>query len=135
MPFSVSWAFWDRKVGPFFDDIGVMNVAALTTDELQTSRHFGDILALEVDDHDFLYPTFQFGDRGELLPRLRDVVQVLRPSMSDEWDIALWLRTASNRLDGRSPARLLQLGQAPIAISAAVSAAACWSQANTMPVT
>jgi hypothetical protein len=134
VPYSVSWSFWDRKIGPFFDEIGVMHTAALTLSELETGRQFNDVLALEIDERDFIYPSFQFGRRGELLPGLRDVVCVLRPAVIDNWDIALWIQTASVHLEGRAPVLLMRSCQLHPVVSAARADANNWKPLTSVNV-
>lgn len=55
-------------------------------------------------DHDGqrLYPAFQFGDDGQPLPHVRDVLLRL-PKALTGWSLALWWTTPNDRLDGDRP--------------------------------
>ena len=124
----MSFAFWDRKIGPFLDEGGVLNVAALSADELRVCEEFGDILVLPTaGDRDALYPAFQFGPRGELLPGLREIVASLRPSATDDWDIALWLATVRKKYHGRCAVDLMWAGRAQEVVLSAKADSALWT--------
>ena len=126
----ISFAFWDRKVGPFLDREGVSIIAALTAGEVIVCQELGDLLALSTaGDSDTLYPTFQLGPRGELLPGLRDVIAALRPGSMDDWDIALWLTTVRKGFDGKRAVDLLLDGHIGIVVAAATQDGALWSSA------
>lgn len=112
-----SFAYLDRKVGPFLDARGVRFVAALDGDELIVAERFYDVISISVHRGDGsgrldkLYPAFQFGTHGELLPGLREVSCVLWPaSKTDTWYLALWLRTRRDAFEGRTPAEILRAG-------------------------
>jgi hypothetical protein len=98
---------WDSAVGPFLDDDSVRDLLGVTHRELAVSVANDDVLAVITSDNVPLFPAFQFGEHGELLPGLRSVVRFLRPVVDDSWDVALWLRTKSSDFDGLSAAQLL----------------------------
>jgi hypothetical protein len=124
---SISFAFWDRKVGPFLDHSGVSSIAALTASEISVCVEAGALLALATaGDRDTLYPTFQFGDRGELLPGLRNVIASLRPGAADDWDIALWLTTVRAVFEGKRALDLLRDGRIDEVAAAAERDGAIW---------
>jgi len=118
---QISFAFWDRKIGPFLDAAGVLNVAALSEHELTVCEEFGDILALPTVGHlDVLYPAFQFGRRGELLPGLREVSRALSEIGIDTWDIALWLTTVRKIYGGKCAIDLIHTGRTEEVVAAAI---------------
>lgn len=130
-PTVLSFAFWVRKLGPFLDGDGVLNLAALSVDELLICEEFGDVLVLATGIEK-VYPSFQFGSSGERLPGLREVIATLKPDTQDAWDIALWLTTVSRRFDGRSAVDLMREGRCDVVISAAKRDAAGWREANEL---
>ncbi|GAB3607089.1 hypothetical protein GCM10027413_24980 [Conyzicola nivalis] len=118
---QLSFAFWDRKIGPFLDAVGVLNVAALSGEELRVCEEFGDILALPTVGHlDVLYPAFQFGARGELLPGLREVSGALESGAVDSWDIALWLTTVRKSYGGKCAVDLIRAGRTDEVVATAL---------------
>jgi hypothetical protein len=126
-PRHISFAFWDRKLGPFLSQDGVLNIAALSIAELQVCLELGDVLSLPSSNQDTLYPTFQFGPRGERLPGLREIVVALHVGTRDQWDIALWLVTIRKHYDGRSAADLLWTGQIVEVLAAARADGELWN--------
>ena len=111
--------FWDSRVGPFYDAAGVRALTRLTPTELASCVAAGDVLEVITSDGTPLYPTFQFGPRGELLPALRIVAHTLLPISDDSWDVALWLVTPSAAFDGTNAAELLKAGKDEYVVSAA----------------
>lgn len=112
-----SFAYLDRKVGPFFDAVGVQSIAALNADELALAERLFDVISVtanvdgEMDRPDKLYPSFQFGPQGEFLPGLREVAYILWPaSRTNGWYLPLWLRTRCEAFEGRTPAEILRVG-------------------------
>lgn len=106
----LSLAFWDRKIGPFLDADGVQCLSALTADELRLAEQYGDVLSLPSDGGGRLYPSFQFGSRGEFLPGLREVSAILTAVVLDAWDVALWLQTLRDEFQGRPAVDVLRTG-------------------------
>jgi hypothetical protein len=106
-------------VGPFYDAAGVRALTRLTPAELARRGAAGDVLEVITSDGTPLYPTFQLGPRGELLPALRILTQTLLPTSDDSWDVALWLMTPSAAFDGKTAAELLKVGEDEPVLSAA----------------
>ena len=106
-------------MGPFYDAAGVRALTRLTPTELARCVAAGDVLELITSDGTPVYPTFQFGPRGELLSALRIVVHTLLPISDDSWDVALWLVTPSAAFDGKTAVELLKAGKDEYVISAA----------------
>lgn len=101
---------WDARVGPFYDERGVRILTGLSAVELASHIASSDILAVVTSDGISLFPDFQFGPHGELLPGMRSVVPLLLPISDDNWDVALWL-CASGEFDKPSAAELLRMGE------------------------
>lgn len=119
---------WDALIGPFYDEsslAALLRASPVTIDSLVAD---GAILCTTTDDSTKLYPTFQFGPAGELLPGLSTVLPVLRRAGSDDWSHALWLNAPVERFEGRSAADLLRHGDLARAVSAAERDAASWSK-------
>ncbi|MFJ3395288.1 hypothetical protein [Leifsonia aquatica] len=102
---------WDELVGPFYEVNGLMAWLGFKSRvNVHHAVQRGEILATPVGQRQY-YPTFQFSRSGDLLPHLKEVLQVLRPAMSSPWTQALWLNTAVPSLGNRSPADALRHGK------------------------
>jgi hypothetical protein len=102
--------FWDSRVGPFYDAAGAAALTRMTPSELALCVAAGDVLEVTTSHGTPLYPSFQFGPRGDLLPALRVVTHALLPISDDLWDVALWLSTPTQAFDGRSAIEILKAG-------------------------
>jgi hypothetical protein len=102
--------FWDSRVGPFLDLAGLHQLTGLDTHEIHARAASGEILEVVTRDQARLYPAFQFGAGGGLLPGLPQVLRYLSPISDDLWDVALWLATPSALFDGLCAADMLQAG-------------------------
>lgn len=100
---------WDEAIGPFFDTTGLRRWKGVTRQRLDTLRKSNRLIALTSADNKLLYPEFQFGRAGELLPHLDEVLPALRRSYND-WDAALWLNTPSDHWTGKTAAQVLREG-------------------------
>ena len=81
----------DAAVGPFYDSAGLQVWLEFTADAVLDLVREGRLLAVSTGDGDLLFPTFQFGPDRAFLPRLDEVLKVMRDSDLDGWSIALWL--------------------------------------------
>ncbi|WP_104162816.1 hypothetical protein [Cryobacterium sp. N22] len=114
---------WDELVGPFYDPSGLAEWLGVT---LQTIEHWtaaGKILGVATaDGGEMLYPAAQFGPAGQTLPRLPEVLRLIRPICDDPWDAAAWLVAApSAEFQGRTAARTLHDGDIELVLAAAAS--------------
>lgn len=75
----------DRRVGPFYDDAGLLAHFEMTGSEVDDLVRSSEVLRVASADDEYLYPTYQFGADGALLPRLRDVIEGLDPDFLDPW--------------------------------------------------
>lgn len=118
--------FFDRAIGPFYDSAGVASRLRVSDDnvELLTRRH--SLLACPTAEGVVVYPTFQFDDSGTVLPGLAIVLAALAEGTSDRWQMALWLRTPSEQLQGMRPHEALDRGQIDVVRHFAIQTAAQW---------
>lgn len=105
-------------VGPFYDCAGLQDWLDLAEDDVLGLVQGGQLLTVRTLEADLLFPTFQFGPDGEFLPRLDEVLKVLRDNL-DEWSIALWLVNKDPH-DGTSNLERLQSGDAETVICDAI---------------
>jgi hypothetical protein len=110
---------WDTRVGPYYDELGVQTVTGLTDTELAAQIASNRVLAVTTGDASLLFPVFQFGPHGELLPALPKIAALLDPISDDLWDVALWLHTPTKRFGGMSAVELLHSGRTREVLSAA----------------
>ncbi len=95
-------------VGPCYSTAGVQTLLGrsrrrpVSKQAVEARRANRRILALRTSDGFWVYPTFQFGDDGDVR---RDVIAVLTLFGPDSpsWSVAAWFRTPAASLDGRTP--------------------------------
>jgi hypothetical protein len=119
---------WDRLVGPFYDELSVAKFLGVSSAALSRQVTDGAVLRTVTRDGTNLYPQFQFSPTGELLPRLSDILAILRQAGADDWGHAQWLNTTVDRYDGRSAATMLREGNAERVIADAQQDARRWAQ-------
>ncbi len=100
--------FWEKAIGPFYDTSGLRTWLGLSRQRIAQLVQNGEILGFKSDGGTWLYPSFQFGPLGELLPRLHEVVSILIPM--SEMTIMLWLNGGLADWNGWTAAELLHLG-------------------------
>ncbi|WP_136709741.1 type ISP restriction/modification enzyme [Agromyces sp. H66] len=101
-----SSARWNELIGPFLARNDVARWINFSAKELDEAAQRGEMLALTTADGVVVYPRFQFDSEGRPLPRLSEVVSVLRRRL-DEWGVALWLAQPSKTLHA-PPAEFLR---------------------------
>lgn len=101
----------DARVGPFYDTAALLETLQVSRDTLDALVRAGDVLEVTSSDGYPLFPAFQFGQDGQLLPRLRDVLAELDPEQVDPWGDAVWLNAPAEELEDVSPATALRLGR------------------------
>lgn len=120
----------NRVVGPFYTTASLTALRKVTREAIRQASARGDILRLWTSDAKAVFPAFQFGPRGELLPGLRAVLDVLTEGHEDPWLWAQWLNAGS---DGPAAARsatnaeLLRAGQTSVVLERARRTAAAWA--------
>jgi hypothetical protein len=102
---------WNNSVGPFLDEMGVRRLTGLSASQLSEHIASQNVLSVRTSEGIPVFPVFQFGLNGELLPGMSSVGSLLLPISDDSWDLALWLCTKSSSFDGLSAAELLRAGE------------------------
>jgi hypothetical protein len=103
--------FWTSRIGALYDANGVLKLTKLSKTALRDRLAALEILAVTTVDGDVLFPAFQFGDDGKLLPAAATVTHLLEPIADDSWDVALWLNTRTSRFDGRRAVDEMRAGR------------------------
>lgn len=100
----------DEAIGPFRDAAGLANWLGVSHEVVQ--EWIGTrLFAVETQDGDRLFPSFQFESDGALVPHMMEVVHVLEGGLSSAWGIALWLNTPVVDLGNRSIVDCLKQGE------------------------
>jgi hypothetical protein len=120
----------NRAVGPFYTTASLTAFRRVTREAIRQASARGDILRLWTSDAKAVFPAFQFGPHGELLPGLRAVLAVLAEGHDDPWLWAQWLNgttviTTSGR--PRTNAELLRAGSTAEVLAQARRTAAAWA--------
>ena len=119
---------FNDTIGPFYDTAGLTNWLNVQKQRLTTLRQQRRLLAIKTTKNRIVYPAFQFGAGGELLPHLSEVLAVLEPVMKNPLSLARWLNTPAERFDGMSAAAALRAGWADEVVAAARQVAASLSR-------
>lgn len=105
---------WDDLLGPFYTtgQVGKL-LGGISRQAVADRRDRRTLLGLKTADGVIVYPTFQFGERNEVLTGLAEVLQRFRDSHVDDWTLAGWLVSPSRTLEGRSAVEWLRQGLDP----------------------
>lgn len=109
----------DERIGPFYRADGVARWMGITLQAFNELVREHRLLALTSSSGTLVFPTFQFGPTGELLPHLADLLQFLDPDGRDPLGSALWLNRPAERFSGLTPAEKLRAGGALEVLAAA----------------
>jgi hypothetical protein len=101
---------FDRLLGPFFDTVGLAKWLDVSPESIHGRVIESKILAVQLGNGEFLYPTFQFTGNGSLVPHLMEAVQILSTGLPDVWSRALWVSAKVEDLGDRSVVDLLETG-------------------------
>lgn len=91
---------------------------------LEERVNAGTLLCVRSGDNRRMYPTFQFDEHRNGLPRLAEVLTAFHADRKNAWDAALWLAQPSRDLDGFTPAQALRGKDSDFAIELARRAGA-----------
>lgn len=117
-----------ERVGPFYDTAGLISWLGISRQAINKRVHAGKLIACRTEDRVLLYPTWQFGDDGELHPELSEVIDILWTGTQDGWTIALWLVTAAEQFEGKSAKEwLLESKDSDVILQVARRDAAAWA--------
>jgi hypothetical protein len=120
---------FDELVGPFYDTSGLRTWLGLSRQRLNQRVKGRQLLACPLDGAGNVYPTWQFRNNGTVVAGLGDVLSILSKSTDDDWQIALWFSTPSEKLGNASPKDLLLKGRRVGAvIELAEQTAARWAR-------
>ncbi len=104
---------------PPYEPRRVMQLLAVTTRQaLAERRRKGQLLGLPVGERKILYPQWQFGDHGSLIPGLAEVLAVT--PREDPWGVADILTSPQEIFDGQTPIDVLARGSKPQAVKKTV---------------
>ncbi|QNE48660.1 hypothetical protein F1C58_16515 (plasmid) [Glaciihabitans sp. INWT7] len=98
------------ELGPFYTTASLNKWLEVTRQYVYELSRQRRILVLETSDRVKVYPAFQFGLRGALLPHLPAVLKILDEQLEPTTQ-AMWLITPQTDLDGLTPARWLRAGR------------------------
>jgi transcriptional regulator with XRE-family HTH domain len=102
---------WDGLLGPFYGTRRVERLLGnVSRQAVAERRQRRTLLGLRTADGVWVYPAFQFDERGEVLARLPAVLQCLSASEVDDWTLAGWLVSPLRTLAERSPIQWLAAG-------------------------
>lgn len=115
---------FDEAVGPFYDLNGVARRTRLTTHTVRRRAQRHRLLACPTAEGRWVFPVFQFNPDGTVVAGLEQVLTALASGTQDRWQVALWLSTPNDQLNGRTPRAALRAGAA--VQSVAEQAASRW---------
>lgn len=102
---------FDTAIGPFHDVSGVARRLHVSEDEIHQRVVQNQLLACTTTDGALLYPAFQFRPDGSPLPGLEPVLTSMALGTKDRWQVALWMTTPSDQLQGQAPNEALSDGR------------------------
>jgi hypothetical protein len=117
---------FDAVIGPFYNSAGVARRLRVATSTVLHRARQHQLLACPTAEGALVYPTWQFGNDGTLLPGLDKVLETMSKSTDDRWQVALWLRTPSTQLKDETPHDALRRGEAKRVQLLAEQTAARW---------
>ena len=104
---------WDEVLGPFYSTSRVTGLLGnVSRQAVADRRRRGTLLGLRTADGAWVYPTFQFGPKSEVLAGLPAVLQCFAESAADDWTLAAWLVAPQRGLGGASIVGWLASGKA-----------------------
>ncbi len=102
---------WNAVLGPFYGSAQIGKILGnVSRQAVADRRSRRTLLALRTSDGQWVYPTFQFDERQEVLTGLPAVVQILAESGVDDWTLAGWLVSPMRSLGGATPIDWLRSG-------------------------
>lgn len=114
-------------------DLGPAYTARTICDRLHvgpdTLRHLVDsdqILRVTTVDELDIYPAFQIGDDGSLLPGLPDVIAELATGVDDPWTWWRWMVAVSDKVGRRTAWEMLKAGDVEDTVMEACRTAWAW---------
>jgi hypothetical protein len=109
----------DDAVGPFYDTAGLVKWLGISKQGIAYKVENRSLLGVRSSDAHWLYPAYQFTDHGELLPRLKEILDAIDPENSNPWSTAIWLNQPMEKLGGKTPAEALRTDLADTVVATA----------------
>lgn len=92
--------------GPLYTTAGLAQWRGVSRQAIHQARRAGRIVGVKHGNR-VLYPWFQFGRRGEMLPGLREILPLLAAQGLNDREMIDWLASLSADLSGDTPIRRL----------------------------
>ena len=102
--YPTNWSI--PEIGPAFDTQGLAEYWSVSTARVRRQVAAGTVFALKIKGR-YLYPVFQLDAVGRVSRKFFDLVALVRPTFTDDFEMATWLATWPTK---PSPARLLSTG-------------------------
>ena len=103
------------ELGPFYTTSSLTKWLGVSRQYVHELGRQKRILSLVTADQHRVYPAFQFGLKGALLPELATITRILEVSLEPRM-IGMWLVTEKPALDGTAPAEWLKTNDDPNAV-------------------
>lgn len=102
---------WNELIGPFHTTAQVAELlGGISRQAVAERRRRRTVLALRTADGAWVYPSFQFDERNQLLAGLAEVLGCFDPESVDEWTVAGWLVARHQALGGETVVERLRRG-------------------------
>lgn len=98
------------EIGPFYRTDQVVSLLGITRQAVNERLGKRTMLGMQTRDGVWVYPVYQFEDRG-ILPRLPEVLRSF-DRRADPWAVAAWLVSKDARLGGERPLDRVRAGGA-----------------------
>jgi hypothetical protein len=95
------------EIGPAFDTRSLAEFWSVSPAQVRRRVAAGTVFALKIRGR-YLYPDFQLDPVGRVSRRFFDLVALVRPTFTDDVELATWLSTWPSQ---PSPARLVSIGK------------------------
>lgn len=105
-----------EAIGPVFETSDLTAWRGTSKQAIDNQRRRNTILALRTADDHWVYPEWQFDERGRVRKGVADAVKALAGAGMDPWTQAVWFRGPSPDLEGESAATWLTSGKDPGAV-------------------
>ena len=122
MAAAIPTAFIENfRHGPSYMTAGLAELRSVSRQAIHQEHQAGRIVGAKHGSR-LVYPWFQFGRDGALLPGLRETRPILAAQGRTEWDLIAWLACPCDRLSNVAPVRRLVDGDLQLVLAAAKSA-------------
>ena len=101
----------DKLVGPFYQTADLVAWKDVTQQAISKQARERRLLSLTSKSGTVVYPAWQFGPNGELLPGLAEILNLIDQDGRDQLGAALWLNRPAAPFDGQTPAEMLRAGR------------------------